>query len=63
MEILSNWLPTAAVINALPDPVRRYIHELETRADPAGETRERLLLKDENAQLRAKINWMIHEPE
>lgn len=28
---------TADQVNALPDPLRRYIHDLETRADPAGE--------------------------
>ena len=31
------WTPTAANINALPDPLRRYIHDLETRCDPTGD--------------------------
>ena len=30
-------LLTAAEINALPDQVRQYIHDLETRCDPAGD--------------------------
>lgn len=46
---------TAAEINALPEPVRRYIHDLEARCDPAGEVRELRTTQDENAQLRAKI--------
>lgn len=29
-----DWTPTAANINALPDPLRRYIHALETHMDP-----------------------------
>ena len=26
----NNWLPTSASINALPEPLRRYIHGLES---------------------------------
>ena len=37
LDIPDDWLPTAANINALPEPLRRYIHDLETRADPAGD--------------------------
>lgn len=43
-----DWLPTAENINALPDPLRRFIHDLETMADPAG-----LVL--ENYQLRQQV--------
>jgi hypothetical protein len=32
------WIPDADHINALPDPIRGFIHDLETRADPAGDT-------------------------
>lgn len=42
------FLPVAAHINALPEPVRRYIRELETRADPAGDVAERALLRENN---------------
>lgn len=31
------WTPTPDNINALDEPVRRYIHDLETRCDKAGE--------------------------
>ena len=41
-----SWLPTAENINALPDPIRRYIHDLETNADPAGMVQENIILKE-----------------
>jgi hypothetical protein len=31
------WIPDVEHINALPEPLRRYVHDLETRADPAGD--------------------------
>jgi hypothetical protein len=31
--------PTSPQINRPPLPVRRYIHDLETRSDPAGDLR------------------------
>ncbi len=51
----SGWLPDARHINALPDPVRKYIHDLETRCDPAGDIRELTLLRDQNEALQRKI--------
>ncbi|AWM38143.1 hypothetical protein GobsT_37590 [Gemmata obscuriglobus] len=53
-----HWTPTPDNVNALPEPVRRYIHDLETRCDPAGDVRALSLLTDENAMLRAKIQEM-----
>lgn len=50
-----DWLPTAANVNALPEPLRHYIHQLETIADPAGDQRALILVRDENAMLRAKL--------
>lgn len=55
MEIDKSWLPTPANINALPKPVRSYIHDLGTLCDPQYIMQENVLLKDENDQLRAKI--------
>lgn len=34
LEIPDDWTPTAANINALPLPLRRYIMDLETHRDP-----------------------------
>lgn len=43
---------TPAVINALPQSLRDYIHELEARSDPAGTVRELVQLRDTNAGLQ-----------
>jgi len=48
--------PTSEHINALPEKLRKFIHDLETKCDPAGIVRENALLKDENEGLRIKIN-------
>jgi hypothetical protein len=49
------WLPTAENINALAEPIRKYIHDIETNCDPAGTVREVTLLRDQNAQLVAAL--------
>lgn len=46
---------TAEEVNALPDKFRLYIHDLETRCDPAGDVRTITILRDLIAQLQAKI--------
>ena len=38
-------------INALPERVRKYIHDLETRCDPAHEVQERWALRELNEGL------------
>lgn len=48
LAIPPDWTPTAENVNALPDPLRLYIHELETVCDPAGDVRKLHLLKKEN---------------
>ncbi len=40
--IPADWTPTAEIINALPEPLRRYIHDLQTHVDPAGTIRGEL---------------------
>jgi hypothetical protein len=49
------WLPTPANINALPEPVRRYVHSLETLSDPAGLLRDNAVLKEQIAALMRKL--------
>lgn len=49
------WEPTSEAINELPEPVRRYVHDLETRCDPAGEVRDLTMIKAENEQLRKAL--------
>lgn len=46
---------TPEEINALPDRVRQYIHDLETNADPAGTIQDNALLKDQTRELDAMI--------
>lgn len=49
------WLPDAQHINALPQPVRSYVHDLETNADPAGMVAENVLLRDLVEALEARL--------
>lgn len=50
--IPNDWTPTADNVNALPEPLRRYIHDIETNCDPAGMVRENFQLRQENELLR-----------
>jgi hypothetical protein len=45
------WLPEAEHINAFPQPVRKYVHDLVANADPAGMVAENTLLRDTVAAL------------
>ena len=54
--VSKDWLPTAENINALPDPIRRYIHDLETNADPAGMVQENIILKETCKALEIKLS-------
>ena len=56
--ISDDWLPTPEAINALPEPVRKYIASVETLCDPAGIVAENTLLRDQTLQLDAKIAIM-----
>lgn len=49
------WIPTSDGINKLPEPLRRYIHDLETNCDPAGLVRENVIAKDTIAQLAERL--------
>jgi hypothetical protein len=49
------WQPTPENINALPEPVRRYVHQIETLSDPADLVRENALLKQQVAALLKKL--------
>lgn len=43
-------------INSLPDPLRSYIHEIETNCDPAGTVRENLMLRDTVSALEIRLS-------
>jgi len=55
VNITDDWTPTADNVNALPTPLRKYIHNLETNVDPACMVAENALIKDLCRQLDAKI--------
>ena len=50
-----SWTPTAENINALPRPLRQYIHDLQTNTDLVETMRENFRLRQENAALRKKL--------
>jgi len=41
------WVPDAAHINALPEALRRYVHDLATRCDPAGDIQTIAVLREQ----------------
>jgi hypothetical protein len=47
------WTPTSENINGLPEPIRDYIHALETRCDPSGLVLENAMARDLCRQLEA----------
>src|SRR5215475_5945544 len=55
------WLPTAANVNALPEGIRRYVHDLETRCDPAGDVQKMALQADTIRGLDAKVRKLEAE--
>ena len=46
---------TSEEVNALPERVRRYIHDLETNADPAGMVQENTCLRENILALTARV--------
>ena len=46
-------------INALPQHLRDYIHDLESRADPAGDLRARRVAEDAAAAYKAEIDRLM----
>ena len=60
--------PTSAEINALPAPLRRFICDLETRCDPAGDLRTIAALREQvtglaadNERLRSRLEALEDE--
>lgn len=52
---------TSDEINALPERVRKYIHDLETRCDPAGDVAKLALQRDAIAGLERRILELVEE--
>ena len=54
-DIPDDWVPTGDTINALPEPLRRYIMHLETHADPQFTLQENWQLREQVKQLEAML--------
>jgi hypothetical protein len=50
-----DWTPTPENINALPDPIRQYIHDLETNADPSGNIRDAICQRETAMALAKRV--------
>jgi len=61
MSDLNNFKPTAEQINKLPEPLRKYIHDLETLCDPAGLVQENAYLCEVNEQLETLLTGVTDE--
>ena len=59
--LTSNHDALVAQINALPEPLRQYVHDLETNADPAGEKMRLLQLEENVAGLTAEVERKTDE--
>ena len=57
----SSTYPTIDEINALPDNVRRYIHDLETRMSTEGKTLKILELANERDALLRRVEELERE--
>lgn len=63
LERLEKFTPTAENINALPEGIRNYIRDLETRADPTGEVSQLTLTMDQNKQLQKELSERTSEAD
>lgn len=57
-DIPRDWKPTSANIGALPDPLRRYIHDLESRVDSGADVQTIAML---NVQIEELQKLLAHE--
>jgi hypothetical protein len=55
------WVPTAENVNALPEGIRRYVHDLQTRCDPAHDVQKMALQADTTRGLDAKVRELEAE--
>jgi len=59
MSNLDDFKPTAEQINRLPEPLRNYIHDLETLCDPAGMVQDNASLREQNEQMETLLNTRL----
>ena len=58
----ASWTPTAENIDALPRPLRRYLHHLQSNVDPIGTMRENFRLRQEVKALKKKVAALEQQP-
>jgi hypothetical protein len=58
LQIDAGWLPTPDSVNALPEPLRRYIHDLIANCDPGDLVRENTFLKQQVDELTVLVDAM-----
>jgi hypothetical protein len=63
LDIPDLWTPTAENLAALPEPLRRYIHDLQANADTVEAMRESFRLRQEIAALRKQLAGKLDERE
>lgn len=62
LTIPDDWQPTPENVNALPAPLRRYIHDIETVCDHSGIVRENFMLRVKlETCVRGAIGWLEGE--
>ena len=63
MNIPKDWLPTPKNINALPQPLKSYVHDLQTNCDPQYTMQDLTITKDINKHLETALIDLIEQYE
>jgi hypothetical protein len=58
LEIDADWLPTPNNVNALPEPLRRYIHDLIANCDPGYLIQQNSILRQHVDELTVLVDAM-----
>jgi hypothetical protein len=60
-HVPASWLPTPDAIDTLPLPLRKFIHDLQTRADPSGEVAELTIARETCRALSLRVEELERE--
>jgi hypothetical protein len=63
LDIPDDWQPTPEAVNALPEPLRRYVANLETVADPASLVREATVQRETALALAERVRQLEQPPQ
>jgi len=58
-----DWTPTSDNINALPEPVRRFVADLQTKCDPSGDLQTIACQRENIAGLTRMVEKLTPDPE